>query len=86
MRLPMSHQAKFINPHLDLCQHQRYPRECFRCQMLVFFCVNEYGGRLPHIDNDACRVIFQHLRIANARSRNKSVKPISSNIVDVNKT
>lgn len=49
-------------PKLNLCHHQRYHRECFRCQMQAFLCVNEYSNRLPHVDNDACRVIFQHLR------------------------
>ncbi len=51
------------------CRHATYIKECARCQMAAFLCVNEYGGRLPHIDIDACRVILRHLEDLNRRDR-----------------
>ncbi len=43
------------------CRHHRSQEYCTSCQVLAFLCVNEYGGHLPHVDIDACRIIHQQL-------------------------
>ena len=39
------------------------PSHCVNCQMLTFLCVNEYSSDLPHVDTDACRIIFEQLKL-----------------------